>query len=232
MERRWAALLWIERAGTRVSLPVDSDMPVRMALRNCHRAVDRIALAGPLGMTDPDTVGPDQDIGVDSDRAPDSGTGSADWDTHFDYSDRHWPAGPAEDIDSGERRNIPGSRLVDWGRQDCWKRVFLVALGSDTGYWEREHFRRIAAVGFDRDHRLVASSLERMDSPGKGDILLPSDTPDRDTLFVRKDWSVVEATPADFPCFFPTAVHIFLRCSSWHLQFLAIAPYLAHFPPL
>ena len=145
-------------------------------------------LAGPWGMRYPDTVGLDRDREVDSDRALDSGTDSADWDTHFDYSDRHWPAGPAEDIDSGERRNIPGSRLVDWGKQDCWNREFLVALGSGTGYWEREHSRRIAAVGSDRDHRLVASSLERMDSPGKGDILVPSDTPDWDTLFVRKDW--------------------------------------------
>ena len=105
--------LLIERSGNRVSLLVDSDKRVRMALWYGHRALDRIALAGPWGTRNLDMVGLGQDIGVDSNRAPDSGTDSADWDTHSDYPDRHWPVGPAEDIDSVERRNIPGSRLVD-----------------------------------------------------------------------------------------------------------------------
>jgi len=153
------ALLRTEWSGIRVFLGGDSDKQVRVVLRYYHRALDRIALAGPLGKTDPDTVGPDQDIVVDSDRAPDSSTGSADWD-----------------------------------RPDCWNRDFLVALGSGTGYLDREHFRRIVAAGFGRDHKLVESSLGRMGIPGKGDILALSGNPDWDTRFValrlivRKDW--------------------------------------------
>ena len=132
---------------------------------------------------------------VDSDRAPDSGTDSADGDRHSECSDKHWPVGPAEDIDSEDRRNIRGLRPVDWDRPDYWNKDFLVALDSGTGYPDREHSRRIAAAGFDRDHRLVESSPLRRDIPGKGDSLGPSGNPDWDTrvvdtrLFVRKDWS-------------------------------------------
>ena len=120
--------------------------------------------------------------------------GSADWDTYSDYSDRHWPAGLAEDIDSVERRGIPGPRLVDWGRQDCWNRDFLAALGSSTDCLEMGRSRRIAAVGFDKGHRLAESSLERMDSPERVDILAPSGNLDWDIravalrLVVRRDW--------------------------------------------
>ena len=120
---------------------------------------------------------------VGSDRASDSGTGS-DLERDSDYSDRHWPVGPAEDIDFGKRRSIPGPRLVDWDRQDYWNRDFLVALGSGTGYRDKEHSRRIGAADFDRDHMLVESSPGKRDIPGKGDILVPSGILGQDTRAV------------------------------------------------
>ena len=115
----------------------------------------------------------------------DSGTDSADWDTHSDYSDRHWPAGLAEDIDFGERRSIPGLRFVDWDRPDCWKRDFLVVLGLGTGYLDWEYSRRIGAVGFDRDHTVVESSLGKMGIPGMGDSLVPFGSVGWDTRVVE-----------------------------------------------
>ena len=125
----------------------------------------------------------------------DSGTDSADWDTHSDYSDRHRAAGLVDHIDFGERRNIPGSRLVDWDRPDCWKRDFLVVLGLGTGYWDKENSLRIAAAGFDRDHTVVEGSLGRMDIPGKMDSLVPSGHPDWGTRFVD--------------------IHPFVHCKDW-----------------
>jgi hypothetical protein len=65
-----------------------------------------------------------------------------------------------------------GLKLAVRDSQDCWNRDFVVALGSGTGYPERELFRRIVAAAFDRDHTVVESSLEKMDIPGKGDSLV------------------------------------------------------------
>lgn len=152
--------------------------------------MDRVGLAARYL----DTVGLGRDTEFDLDRAPDSGSGSADWDRHSDYSDRHWLVGPAEDIDFEGRGDSPGWRPVDWDRQDCWNRDLVVALGSGTGYLEKEHSRRIAVVGFDRDHTVVESSLGKMGIPGKGNSLVQFGYLDWGTpfvelrLFVRKDW--------------------------------------------
>ena len=97
---------------------------------------------------------------------------SADWDTHSEYSDRHRPVGSVADSDFEERRNIRELKVVGWDKQDCWNRDSLVAFGSDTGYPDREDSRRIAAAGFDKDHRPVESN------PGRLDILVPSGNPD------------------------------------------------------
>ena len=161
---------------------------MRMPFRHCHKASDRIVLAGPWGTKDLDTVGPDRDMAFDS------GTGS-DWSSHSDCSDKPPLVGLAGGIDSEERRNILGLRFVDWGSQDCRNRDFLVALGSGIGYSGRENFRRIAVAGFDRDHTVAESSLGRMDVPGKVDSLVPFGTPDWDTRFVD--------------------IHPFVRCTDW-----------------
>ena len=192
--RRWAVPFRTEWSGNRVILGVDSDRRVRMLFRHCHKASDRIVLAGPWGTKDPDTVGLARDMAFDSDRALDSGKGS-DLSSHSDCSDKPRLVGLVADIDSEDRGNIRGPRLVDWDSQDPWDRDFLAALGSGTGYSNRENFRRIAAAGFDRDHTVVESSLGRMDIPGKMDSLVPSGHPDWGTRFVdiypfvhRKDW--------------------------------------------
>lgn len=183
-----------ERSGNRVIFRVDSDKRVRMPFRHCHKALDRIVLAGPWDSKDPDTVGLERGMEFDLDRAPDSSMGS-DLSSHSDCSDRHRLVGPAAGIDSEERRDIQGRRLVDWDRPDCWNRDFLVALGLGTGYSEREHSRHIAAAGFDRDYTVAVRSPARMDSPAKGDRLVPSGNSDWEVRFVdsrpfvrRKDW--------------------------------------------
>ena len=167
-------------------LRVESDKRGRMPFRDCQAALDRIALGDPRRRRSPDTGDFDRDMEVDLDRALDWDTGF-DWDKHSDYSDRLWPVGPAADIDSEDRRNIRGQKLVDRDTQDDWNRDWLVALDSGTGYPDREHSPRIAPVGFDRGHKVV----ER--NPVKMDIPMPSGNPDWHTRlvdippFVRKD---------------------------------------------
>ena len=193
-----------------------------MPFQYCHKALERIVLAGLWDTKDPGTVGLERDREFDSDRVPDSGS---DLSSHFDCWDRHRLVGPAADIDSEGRGDIREPRLVDRDSQACWNRDFLVVPGSGTGYSDRTNLRRIAAAGFDRDHTVAERSLARMD------ILVSSDNLDWDTRFVdihlvvrRKDWqrflaassylSAVEVRPAYFAYFVYGCFRNYWRLSS------------------
>ena len=87
---------------------------MRRLSRYCHKEMNRIALADPWEWKCPDRVG--LDWGREGERRweADSGTGSADLDRHSAHEGMNWPGDFAAGIDSGDRRNTLGLKLVDW----------------------------------------------------------------------------------------------------------------------